>query len=146
MAFVVALKLSRGKREREKMHILQIYILVFPVASRAAFFFSMNEEIPEYEIQLHPNNKPVDDTTGSVFHKAKLLNRAKYLPSFEEGWKRKWPSIEEENDLLHHHRHDVHHQIVIMSVFLKARWEWLVFLQIMQLRAAVPMQTFWSFC
>ena len=73
-----------GKREREKMHILQIYILVFPVASRAAFFFSMNEEIQGYEIQLHPNNKPVNETTGSVFHKAKPLNQAKYLCSLEK--------------------------------------------------------------
>ena len=76
---------ARQNASEKKMHIRQSYILVFPVASRAAFFFSMNEEIPEYEIQLHPNNKPVNETTGSVFHKAKLLNQAKYLPSFEEG-------------------------------------------------------------
>ena len=30
-------------------------------------------------------------------------------------------NLEKENDLLQHHRHDAHHQIVIMSVFLKAR-------------------------
>ena len=84
MAFVVALKLRRANASEKKMHIRQIYILVFPVASRAAFFFSMNEQIPEYEIQLHPNNKPVNETTGSVFHKAKPLNQAKYIPSFEK--------------------------------------------------------------
>ena len=49
-----------GKREREKMHILQIYILVFPVASRAA---DAAEEIPQYEIQICPNNKHVNETT-----------------------------------------------------------------------------------
>ena len=76
----------------KKMHILQIYILVFPVTSRAAFFFSINEEIPKYEIQLHPNNKPVNETTGSLFQKAKPLNQAKYRLSLEKAWKRKWPS------------------------------------------------------
>ena len=78
-----------GKREREKMHILQIYILVFPVASRAA---DAAEEIPQYEIQICPNNKHVNETTGSVFQKAKPLNQAKYCPSLEKVWKRKWPS------------------------------------------------------
>ena len=81
MAFVVALKLRRGKREREKMHILQIYILVFPVASRAA---DAAEEIPQYEIQICPNNKHVNETTGSVFQKAKPLNQAKYRLSLEK--------------------------------------------------------------